>query len=82
MASDDITYKHTCRCTNIITNEGTLWEKKTKKTGDQFYGTVSVRTAPVRVSNEYSREGQTGNSRPWVQITNSHHRWCSAAVHP
>lgn len=38
-------------------------------------------TKPARVSTECSSEGQRGNSRPQVQITNSHRRWQSAAEH-
>lgn len=47
-----------------------------------FAAPFSASLAPVRVSGEDSREGQMGNSRPRVQITESHHRWCSAAVQP
>lgn len=37
---------------------------------------LSVRAAPDRVSTECWWEGQRGNSRPRVQITNSPRRWC------
>lgn len=49
---------------------------KEKARGLQMYRSASV---GVGVSIECSWEGQKGNSRPQVQITNSHRRWCSAA---
>lgn len=74
---------------NTITHEHTLWKKKKKKKRQvnsewtlSFNCTSVSMCLPARVSSECSREGQKGNSRPWVQITNSHRRWCSAAVHP
>lgn len=69
----------TTHVTHTITYEGTA---PNLTSVSNFAAPFSLSFALVRVSSEDSREGQMGNSRPRVQITDSHHRWCSAAAQP